>query len=991
MPYKLSGKRINQLRTLSVLTLKRINQLRTLSVLTLGILFLSFPVATKSSVSSQSLWGQIWGPVGTVAIGWKFPDTEKGHVVYATKLPEGDIYVYNGSPGSWTKIGGPAKKFVTVGNILYALSPDGSGVYQYTGAPGQWTQVGGAAGEIYGGLAGLFATNPQTGDINAYNCGCGSSILPGWTKLGGPGKIFAVGAEYLYGLSPDGSVVWQFDFATMRWAAVGGAAASIYAGGNKLYATNPQSGDVLEYNHETGQWMKIGGPGKMFAVDQVTGDLYGLSPDASAVYKYTGTPNQWMNVGGAATSIYAGWPNLYATSPATLNLWRWDNSQAYAHSQTAWTKLPPITSNVTPAVSGHSDGRVYTVAVAFNGLMAYSSTVAPGSWDAWQTIGPAPSTGPTLTPAFYADPDTSPVLIRFGDVLYLFARGRDNNLYASFKAGNNDWASWKSGVTWQSLTSDGRVRGRFDVALTAPGDFGGNFDIHVLYASESNSVEYRRFDFFGNPVSATEKWSNGVEGTIGTDGANQVWMAIRTNGRQVLIEAKTRNGPAFTNPSQLGWALGSSGSVTSRLADGPQGAFFNISNVVYFAGAFHVAYAVKYLCDDVSGRYCHDLAHTRIRPGKPDDGYVRFITDYTPQGTEHPQAELIVYRNKLVMAYRDHQGWIRYAYWDSADPTTPWVGREIIAWASTQQRPGLGALNRRPFLSGNDYATSNFGDDLFAVVNDSRTNGLLWFINFSRGIFIPQIGEQFALYNSNSDGMNPVCRDQNDPFAPTLESNLSQDGRPFLTELGYNLWTLPHWLAGRTFKDATELGCQAGTNTSGRFDPPCDAVKYPVIIMSGGGIGICSGIWQTRQDDYKRIWEELGHATAGILGLSDNNSQAPTQTNASLSKIPLSALSQAFNLFGQRVRGDRSCTVGAASSGRCRGFTGIAGNYDVGTRQHSFIYTAYYYFSDGDQLRQWVQEDLQNGDMLLQDKYNWIKQNIFKGIEFRRDNEPLID
>ncbi|MBI3949528.1 MAG: hypothetical protein HY314_03630 [Acidobacteria bacterium] len=959
------------------------------SVLMLGIAFLSIPAATKSIVASY--WDQIWGPVGTVVIGWEFPDPEKGNVVYATNLPEGDIYIYNETPFSWTKIGGPGKKFVTVGNRLYALSPAGSGVYEYTGTPGQWTQVGGAASDIYGGLSGLFATNPQTGDIYAYNCRCGGSLLPGWTKLGGPGKMFAVGAEHLYGLSPDGSGVFEFDFAVMRWTQVGGAASNIYAGGDKLYATNPQSGDIYQYNRETDQWTRIGGPGKMFAVDQVPGDLYGLSPDGSGVFKYTGTPGHWTNMGGAAASIYAGWPNLYATSPTTFNLWRWDNTQAYAQSQTAWTPLPPITSYTSSAVSGHSDGRVYAVAVAFNGLTAYTSTTSPGGWAPWQIIGPAVSPGPTPTPAFYADPNTSPVLVRFGDVLYLFARGKDDNLYLTFKSGSNNWTSFKSGLTWQPLTSDGRVRGRFSVALTAPGDLGGNFDIHVIYASENNTVEYRRFDFVGNPVSAIEKWNDALEGTIGTDGLNQVWMAIRTNERRLLIEAKGRIGPYFMNPSQWGWALGSSGSVTSRLADGPQGAFFDISNVVFFAGAFHVAYSIKYLCDDVSGRYCHTLAHTRIRLGQPDDGYVRFIADYTPQGDNHPRAELIVYRNKLVMAYKDPQGYVRYARWDNADPTTPWIGKEIVAWASTPQRPALGVLNRRPFLSGNDYGTANFDNDLFAVINDSRNNGLLWFTNFSRGIFVPQIDAQFALYNSNSDGMNPVCRDQNDPFAPTLVSNLSQDGRPFLTELGYIIWTLPYWLSGTTFRDAAQLGCQAGTNTSGRFDPPCNAVKYPVIIMSGGGIGICSGIWQTRQDDYKRIWEELGHSLAGIMGLSDNNNQPPTQTNANLSKIPLSALSQAFTLFGQRVRGDQSCAAGAASGGRCRGFTGIAGNYDAGTRQHSFLYTVYYYFSDGDQLRQWIEEDLQNNDTLLQEKYNWVKQHIFRGVEFKGDNEPVVN
>lgn len=945
----------------------------TRSLLMLGVALLSFPIATRSRVTSQS-WSQIWGPVGIVVTGWVFPDPDKGTIAYATKLPEGDIYVYNETPFSWTKIGGPGKKFVTVGNTLYALSPDGGGVFKYTGTPGQWTQVGGAAREIYGGLRGLFATNPQTGDIFAYNCDCGGSLRPGWTRIGGPGKMFAVGAQHLYGLSPDGGGVFQFDFTPMRWTQIGGAAGSIYAGGDKLYATNRQSGDIYEYDHGASQWRRIGGPGKMFAVNQVTGDLYGLSPDGSTVFQYTGTPGHWTAIGGAATSIFAGWPDVYATSPATSNLWRWDNSQAYAHKQSAWTPLPAITSNTTPAVSGHSDGRVYTVAVAHSGLMAYTSTVAPGGWNVWQIIGPAPA--PFLDPAFYFDPDTPPVLARDGNTLYLFARGRNDNLYEAHKVGSNTWSSW------HQLTTDGRVLGRLSVVLTR---LAGTLDVHVIHTSENSTVTYRRFDSSWNQGGLAQQWNNALEGVLATDGVNEVWAVIRTDDRRLLIEKKS---PPWTSAWQ---------SVTGRLADGPQGEFFNISNAVYFGGAVHIAYAMKYLCDDVSGRYCHTLAHTRIRSGQADDGYVRFITDYTPQGSEHPQAELIVYRNKLVMAYKDPQGWVRYARWDNADPTTPWIGQEIVAWASTHQRPALGVLNRRSFLSGNDYGTSNFGDDLFAVISDSRNNGLLWFINFSRAIFYRDIHPQLYVYTYN---LNGGCPPQTDPSAPTLVPDISQLGWPFFSELGYSFWMLPNWFAGSTgnriFREGPRQDCLAGrTDGSGRFgfNPPrCDTAKYVVIIKPGGGIYVCSGAWVNRGDDYLRIWEELGHPLSSMLGLKmdSGDPNTPTQAKADLTGIPLSALQQASSLFGQAVNNAQSCQLGTAAAGRCRGFTGIAGNYDVGSEQHSFIYALYYYVSDGDQLRTWLNDDLANGVTLLRDKYTWIKQYIFRGVEFKRNNEPVV-
>ena len=61
------------------------------------------------------------------------------------------------------------------------------------------------AGQIYAGGLGLFATNPTTGDLYHY---LGSPFQ--WARVGGPGRMFAVNAGHLYGLSPDGSGVWQY-------------------------------------------------------------------------------------------------------------------------------------------------------------------------------------------------------------------------------------------------------------------------------------------------------------------------------------------------------------------------------------------------------------------------------------------------------------------------------------------------------------------------------------------------------------------------------------------------------------------------------------------------------------------------------------------------------------------------------------------------------------------------------------------------------------
>jgi hypothetical protein len=285
--------------------------------------------------ASGGKWKKIWGPIDTVVVGVDHtlkPWDSKSTTIYATQLSTEDVYQYQ-ADGTWKKIGGPGKMFVTAGltGKLYALSPDGSGVWRYEGTPMQWTKIGGAAKEIYGGVCGLFATNPDTGDIYSY-----SETANSWKKIGGPGKMFAVGFDGIYGLSPDGMKVFGYgegeEWVEIAGPIYDGAIDSIYVGGagDELYATSADTGDL--YHHtcgylSTGQyvcaWEKIGGPGKMFAVDQ-GGNLYGLSPDGSGVWHYDGTPMQWTKIGEAAADIYVGAPNrLYATNPTTFELWEY--------------------------------------------------------------------------------------------------------------------------------------------------------------------------------------------------------------------------------------------------------------------------------------------------------------------------------------------------------------------------------------------------------------------------------------------------------------------------------------------------------------------------------------------------------------------------------------------------------------------------------------------------------------------------------------------
>ena len=166
------------------------------------------------------------------------------------------------------------------------------------------------------------AGNPSGGDT--YNIvGFGTtltSVTPGLDTL----TIDYVGplpAGPVFGLSPGGQAVWQYDGTGASWTQVGGPAGEIFGGGYGLVATNPSTGDLWRYLGIPQEWELIGTPGASFAV---TGDtVFGLSTDRQAVWQYDGTGASWTQVGGPAGEIFGGGYGLVATNPSTGDLWRY--------------------------------------------------------------------------------------------------------------------------------------------------------------------------------------------------------------------------------------------------------------------------------------------------------------------------------------------------------------------------------------------------------------------------------------------------------------------------------------------------------------------------------------------------------------------------------------------------------------------------------------------------------------------------------------------
>jgi len=641
-------------------------------------------------------------------------------------------------------------------------------------------------------------------------------------------------------------------------------------------------------------------------------------------------------------------------------------------------------TSTTPAVQGHADGLVYVAAVTLDGNIFYRTLESPEASTSWEHVS-------TSARGMF-HPETGPLLLHVDDRLYLFARGADNNLWRTMRRVSGDWADWIP------LTDTGDVLGRFDVAVTeSPGGivsptaleirfhptrlsrhgFGGSTEFHVIHVSGEASVRYRVFSN-ATALGAGFTWTDAVEGTIGSDGADQVVAALRRGDRMDVHEAQRG----------AGWGMQAASSLAA-----PRGTL-DLSNVVHFRDQYHFLYVLNVLGDDVANDIRAQIRHARFTaaPEGPDLKSYAFERSIDPRREAWPV--LVDYRNKLMAVYLSGGG-LHYARWDNANGLEDsgnfaWVGR-IQAGGSTFVRPGVGRFT--PALSMSDQLVPNYGDDVFVAIkfpSPPFDQGEVRIRDFSQSIFRKEIDREYALFYDEDDiGCTAAKTD------PLERIFMATEQRPYITELGFLLWTLPSWVSQGGLRQVAEDLCANGqwteSNTGGRVKPPCDEANLPIILKPSNNIYVCQGVWNQVSDPYLDLWQEVGHYVVGqFFGLSDAGSVAPTSLALPPNGPSLAAYTEAAALFGARV-GANCANSTMDGAGRCRGFTGFANNYDSGSIQHSFIYVWYFYFVDGDRLRGFVAADLAVGDDLLNRKYNWIRDHIYRGEEFRTHNEPVTN
>lgn len=633
------------------------------------------------------------------------------------------------------------------------------------------------------------------------------------------------------------------------------------------------------------------------------------------------------------------------------------NSSIAQPTQTTWRALPPIAISRGPTMTGHIDSRTHAAVVDTSGRVMTTSTDTPDGWGGWQQPG--------LDPAFRASTDTDPFLLSANNQLILLVRGSDDNLHVITKSGPDPWAS-----NWRQLTQGGRVKGRISAVVTV----NGSAAIHVIHASAAGTVEYRRFTANWTPSGTIRQWCGTNDAVLASDGAVQVCAVIRF-GAEVRFET-----------SQFPWTGAWTGQSTHR-ASGSLGRFLDLSEAEFFGGAYHVIYARKQLTSPFGRQYGHQVVHARMRPGQRNDHFTRVLFDYTPNLGEHPKTQLANFRNKLAAIIAEPQGNLSMSYWDNADPDGPWIGRvQLDSSARTRRRPAVTPFNGRGRLrSCGDFMASNFGDDLLAAVNPINGTGPRM-INATRAFFkerLKRIGlairwctEYTGTFGSCVDPTKSWFSDDGIPC--TVPSLPAIEDAPVFAEVGYGTMCIPDWLASQVFHRAMTADGQPGalysTWVHTREITPYIGPNLNVDYMA----------------NYLVWWDEMGHRLAGSLGLCDAPCSSPAP-NLLVDLIPKSATDAAWTLFGRDV--DIDCLDNGTDDGcpdsRKIGFTGSGNNYDVSTRQHSWIYPLKSIFFGGDGLRAAIRADRARGSTLLQEKYDWMVQHIYRGLEFRNSNQPL--
>ncbi len=598
-----------------------------------------------------------------------------------------------------------------------------------------------------------------------------------------------------------------------------------------------------------------------------------------------------------------------------------------------WVNTDAPNAVVGPDIVAAEDRLVMALAATDDAIYT-SRSFGPGSWSGWQPIGSEEGVD-------FAS-DTPPVLIDEGDEVLVLARSDDGNVYlANVEDG--------PAARWSLIVDDGSIGASF--AAVRNGD-----EIHVAYPVGDGCTVAT---FQGSRRTASSTIDDCLEVKMLRDGTDKFVVAARSENAIRIM----------TGERGEAWAMREL-EVVFRTTHA-------LSEIARLDDSYHVVASQERLLDDVVG----DTEHVLLHIGVPVEGrsiHLQVIDRYEPsEDGGHALAAITEYRGRLLALWTSPQGDVHAARWDVADSDRPWIVYRRLARG--HGRPQLAA---RDYWSGTPDQVKQleaFGDDAFAAVlrdtgneigdHGTTASGLI----LSRALMQRDIRDNLRLHDAGAN----ECWDGGDdctPDDPPALPALSRENRPVFTEVGFALWMFPDEFVDGIYPSFVRWFCETerwNQDRGGCVEP----YRLAVFLKLRGGLFNWRGAWINTSSDYLGVWEEAGHYLAPALGFG--TTVTPETTASERSGIQLGVLRAGRDIFAQEKWS--SCK---AVRPRCPGFTGHAGNYDTTGVEHSFIYAVYYYISKPELMREFIAADLAAGDDLLQRKYNWIKNNIFKGVEF---------
>lgn len=209
------------------------------------------------------LWTPISEPGGDFAIS--------GSHVYRLAADRKAVHIWNGQGTSWTWIGGPAVRLYGGEPGLFATNPDDGRIFKYLGRPDQWDFVGTAGASFALTERHLYGLTPERTVVNRWLAGRQPESGLSWVYAAGAAGDLYGGTAGLFSTDPSRErlrVLTQpeADVGNQNWQDIGPAGAEVRVGRREVYVLTQDHSEILRWSRDTGTWRRIGGPARTLTV-----------------------------------------------------------------------------------------------------------------------------------------------------------------------------------------------------------------------------------------------------------------------------------------------------------------------------------------------------------------------------------------------------------------------------------------------------------------------------------------------------------------------------------------------------------------------------------------------------------------------------------------------------------------------------------------------------------------------------------------------------